>query len=415
MIHIKLALLALVVLLQAACTKGKSNTFVYCSEASPKIFNPQLATDGATFNASSRTLYDGLVAFKLGTTEIVPALAESWFASADGLSYTFILRKGVSFHSTKYFTPTRKMNADDIVFSFNRMLNKKHEYHSVNGGTYYYFASMDMGKLIKKIEKVDSHKVKFTLTRREAPFIANLAMDFASILSKEYADALAVQNAKHLIDVQPIGTGPFVFKKYIKDNLIRYVAHKDYYRGPAKIKNLVFSITPDPSVRSQKLKAKECHFIAEPATTDIADLKKTEDVRVISKPGLNLGYLAFNTEKRPFDNPLVRRAVSMALNKSSYIDAIYQGHAVVAKNPIPPTMWSYRHSTKEAKYNPEKAKALLKQAGFAKGFSTDLWTLPVSRPYNPNGKKMGEIMQADLAKIGIKVNLVTYKWASTLR
>ena len=122
-----------------------------------------------------------------------------------------------------------------------------------------------------------------------------------------------------------------------------------------------------------------------------------------------------NTEKKPFDDLRVRQAVNMALNKQSYIDAIYLGNAKTAKNPLPPTIWSYNDSISEYEYSPEKAKELLKEAGLEDGFETTLWTLPVSRPYNPSGKKMGELMQADLAKIGIKVKLVTFDWPTYLK
>lgn len=392
-----------------------AKTFVYCSEASPKIFNPQLATDGATFNASSRTIYNRLVEFDGETTRVVPSLAKSWKVAKNALEYTFYLRKDVPFHTTNYFKPTRNFTADDVLFSFNRMRLKNHPYHSVNGGTYKYFAGMDMGSLIKDLVKIDDYTVKFVLTRPEAPFIANMAMDFASILSQEYATQLIDKKQKEMIDIIPVGTGPFVFNKYIKDSLIRYSAHPRYFKGVAKLEKLVFAITPDANVRTQKLKAGECHFIAEPSPIDIAELKKLKNLKVTEQAGLNIGYLAFNTQKKPFDNPLVRQAINHALNRDLYIEAIYLGHAKKAKNPIPPTMWSYNTKGREYKYNPQRARELLKQAGYASGFETDLWTLPVSRPYNPNGKKMGEMMQADLAKIGVKVNLVTYKWGEYLK
>ena len=391
-----------------------AKTFVYCSEASPKIFNPQLGTDGPTFNASSRTIFNRLVDFKQGGTEIIPSLAKSWTVNPQGTVYTFHLRQDVKFHTTPYFKPNRNFNADDVLFSFRRMQRKDHPFHKVNGGMYQYFDGMDMSSLIKKIEKKDDYTVVFTLARPEAPFLANLAMDFASILSQEYADFLIKNNTLEKIDFEPVGTGPFIFKIYVKDNLIRYTANKDYFLGPPKIDNLVFAITPDSNVRFQKLKAKECHFIAEPSPADIPKIQEASQFQVTKTPGLNIGYLAFNTKKKPFDNVLVRKAVHMALNREAYIRAIYLDHAKKAKNPIPPTMWSYNEQIKDYEYNPELSKELLKKAGYSDGFEVEIWTLPVSRPYNPNGKRMGEMMQADLAKVGVKAKLVTYKWAEYL-
>lgn len=390
-----------------------AKVFVYCSEGSPRSLSPQIAADGTSFNATKH-LYDKLVDFAYGETKVVPALAESWDISKDGLQYTFKLRRDVKFHTTPWFTPTRTLDADDVLFSFNRQRLKDHPFHDVGGGSYEYFTSMEMDTLIKDIVKVDDHTVRFVLTHAEAPFLADLAMDFASILSAEYGASLAKKGAKEKIDIDPVGTGPFVFVRYDKDQQIRYKANPDYYRGRPAIESLVFAITTDPSVRFQKLKAGECHFAAEPAPADLPAMRNHPSLTVMSKPGLNVGYLAMNVTRKPFDNPLVRQAMNLALNRKSYLEAIYLGNAVVAKNPIPPTVWSYAEKTADYGYDPEKAKALLKKAGFPNGFSTELWTLPVSRPYNPNGKKMGELMQADLAKVGITAKLVTYDWPTYL-
>ena len=411
-----LLVLGLLSVLTFGCTSKESSdskTFVFCSEGSPSSFNPQISTDGTTFN-STHAVYSRLVEFKYGTTEIVPGLAESWEASDDGLEYTFKLRKGVKFHTTPYFTPTREFNADDVLFSFNRQRLDDHPYHKVSGGTYEYFTSMGMGEIIKDIVKVDDHTVKFILNHPEAPFIANLAMDFASILSKEYADQQLEKETPGNIDMIPIGTGPFIYKNYKKDTLIRYETFKDYFDHPVKIDKLVFAITPDASVRFQKLKAGECHLIAYPAPADLEAIRQLESLKLLEKPGFNVGYLAMNTEKKPFDNKKVRKAVNHALNRKSYIDAIYLGNAQVAKNPLPPTIWGYNENVEGYSYDPEKAKSLLAEAGHAAGFDTDLWVLPVARPYIPSGKKLGEMMQADLAKIGIRAKLVSYDWPTYL-
>ena len=144
-------------------------------------------------------------------------------------------------------------------------------------------------------------------------------------------------------------------------------------------------------------------------------MKANADLVVMQGAGLNVGYLAMNTQKKPFDSVHVRRAINHALNKQAYVDAIYLGNAMVAKNPLPPTIWSYNKQIKDYAYNIKKAKKLLKKAGYPAGFETEIWTLPVTRPYNPNGKKMGEMMQADLAKIGLKIKLITYEWGTYLK
>ncbi len=391
-----------------------AKTFVYCSEGSPSTFNPALATDGTTFNASSHTVYNRLVEFKKGSTEIEPALAESWTISKDGLKYTFKLHKGVGFHSNDLFKPTRDFNADDVIYSFDVQMNAKNPL-AIKNGIYEYFKSMDMDKILKSIRKIDDYTLEMTLTRPEAPFLANLGMDFASILSKEYAETL-LKNGKDLslINTQPIGTGPFIFKSYQKDTLIRFTTNEKYFLGRPPIDHLVFAITPDSNVRHQKLKVGECNLIIDPSPQDLDAISKNANLKLKEREGVNIGYLTFNTLKKPFDNLKVRQAIAHALNRQSYISAIFMGRATLAVNPIPPTIWSYNNDVKDYDYNIEKAKALLKEAGFPNGFETELWTMPVSRPYNPAGRKMGELMQADLAKVGIKVKLVTYDWPTYL-
>jgi len=389
-------------------------TLVYCSEASPSTFNPQMAEDGPTFNAASQMLFNRLVEFEDGGTKTVPGLAEKWDISKDGKTYTFHLRKNATFHTTDNFKPTRAMNADDVLFSFQRALKADHPYHKVNGGHYTFFKGMELDTMIKDIQKVDDYTVKFILSQPAAPFLANMAMSFAVILSKEYADQLLKAKTPEKIDIEPVGTGPFVLKRYVKDNSIRYEAHPTYWMGRAKLDKVVFAITPDPSVRFQKLKAGECNLIAEPAPQDLKGISGNSKLKLMSQPGANVGYLALNTQKKPFDKVEVRQAIAHALNRENYLTVVYQSTATAARNPIPPTVWGNNPDTKDYEYNPEKAKELLAKAGYPNGFETEMWTLPVSRPYNPNGKKMGELMQADLAKVGIKVKLMTYDWPTYL-
>ena len=393
---------------------AKKSIFVYCSEGSPSFFNPQIASDGTTFDVTGG-IYNRLLEFKRGTADIQPALAESWEVSEDGLQYTFRLRKDVSFHTIPYFTPTRKFNADDVLFSFNRALDKKHPYHLVSGGKYFYFNDMGLMDLVQQIVKLDPSTVRFDLKKPSATFLTGMAMQFAVILSKEYADQLRVKKTESQIDQKPIGTGPFVFSNYSKDSLIRFKVNPNYFQEVSDLDGMVFAITPDASVRFQKLKREECHLMSFPSPTDYESIDQHKKLKLLKEDAYNVAYLAMNVEKPPLNNLQVRQAIRHALNRSLYVKAIYLGHAQVAKGPLPPKMWSYNSKIKDYEYNIKKAKQLLKQAGHPEGFEIRLWTLPVSRPYNPSGKKMGELMQQDLAQVGIKVQLVNYDWTTFLK
>ncbi len=402
-------------LMSCAASAVSAKTLVYCSEGSPEGFDPALYTSGTTFNASSRPVYNRLVEFERGATNIIPGLAESWEISEDGLEYTFTLRPGVKFHSTDYFTPTRDFNADDVILSFDRQRDEAHPWNDYTEGTSWeYFQGMDMPSLIADIVKVDDMTVKFVLNKPEAPFIANLAMDFASIISAEYAAQLEAEGRQADLNQAPIGTGPFRFLAYQKDAVIRYQAHPEFWAGKQPIDDLIFAITVDNAVRMQKLKTGECHVAPYPNPADLPTLREDPNLTVMEQEGLNVGYLAYNTQQAPFDDVRVRKALNMAINKQAIIDAVFEGSGKIAKNPIPPTMWSYNTAIEDDPYDPEAAKALLEEAGQA-GLEMKIWAMPVARPYNPNARRMAELMQADFAEIGVTAEIVSYEWGEYLK
>ena len=397
------------VLAAAFAAPVEAKTLVYCSEGAPENFNPMINTTGTTFDAN-RPVYNRLVQFKLGSTETEPGLAEKWDIAPDGKTITFHLRHNAKWQSNADFKPTRGFNADDVIFSFERQWKDANPFHKVSGGSYDYFGDMGMADILDTIEKVDDYTVRFTLKQPNAPFIANMAMDFAAIQSKEYADALMRAGKPELIDQRPIGTGPFQFVSYQQDATIRYKSFAGFWGTKPKIDTLVFSINKDPAVRLAKLRAGECQIAAYPNPADLPSIKDDPKLTLLAQPGLNIGYLAFNATKKPFDDPRVRTALNMAIDRKSILDAVYQGAGASAKNLIPPTMWSYDASTPEYKYDPEAAKKMLADAGFPNGFDSDLWAMPVQRPYNPDGKRMAELIQADFAKIGVKTRIVSYEW-----
>ncbi|MBX7146582.1 MAG: ABC transporter substrate-binding protein [Alphaproteobacteria bacterium] len=409
------SIMASLVLIPALSAEAKEATLVFCSEGGPESFNPQLGTAGTTFDASATPIYNRLVEFSPGSTETKPGLAESWTISPDGLVYTFKLRQNVKWQTTKDFTPTRNFNADDVVFSFERMWKEDNAYHKVSGGTYTYFAETSMPDVLKSIEKVDDNTVRITLNAPNSPFTNILALYSFSILSKEYADQMLKAGTPEKLDTNPVGTGPFVLVDYVKDSTIRYKANKDYWKGAPKFDNLVFSITTDAATRASKIEKGECHVMAYPNAADLPKLKADKNLKVLQQEGFNVAYLGFNVEKKPFNDKKVRQALNMAIDKTNLIKAVYLGAATPAVNPIPPTLWSYNKQVKDYSYDPAKAKKLLEEAGYKDGFETTLWYMPVVRPYNPNGQKMAEAMQADLAKVGVKVKLVTYEWKEYLK
>ena len=393
-----------------------ASTLVYCSEASPAGFDPSQYTSGTDFDASAETVFNRLTQFKRGGTEVEPGLATGWDVSKDGLVYTFHLRDGVKFHTTDFFTPTRDFNADDVLFTFNRLLDAQSPFRKAYPSESPYFTDMGLNSTIKSVDKLDDHTVRFNLNNVDAAFVQNLAMSFASVQSAEYADQLLKQGKAEEINQKPVGTGPFVFKRYQKDSQIRYVANRQYWKPEdVKLDNLVFAITPDAASRLQKLKAGECQVSGYPRPADIEVMKQDPNLRVLQQAGFNLGFLAYNVTHAPLDQLKVRQALDMAIDKPAIIKAVYQSAGQLAQNALPPAQWSYDPTIKDAPYDPAKARALLKEAGVAPGTTINLWAMTVQRASNPNARMSAQIIQQDWAKVGIKANIVSYEWGEYIK
>jgi dipeptide transport system substrate-binding protein len=294
----------------------------------------------------------------------VPGLAERWTVSPDGKEYTFFLRKGVKWHSNKNFKPTRDMNADDIIFMIERQWKENHPYFKVTSPNHSYFMDMGMDKLLKSVEKVNDLTVKITLNKPEAPFLSDLAMQYAGVQSKEYADAMLKAGTPEKIDQEPVGTGPFYLVQYQKDAIIRYKAFPGILgrQGQDRRPGLRHHARRIGALGQAAKGRVPCHALPEPGRPEA--MRKDPKVTVLEQPGLNVGYLAYNTTKKPFDDVRVRKAVNMAINKKAIVDAVYLGSGIPAKNPIPPTMWSYNKTIKDDAFNPEAAKKLLAAAGY---------------------------------------------------
>jgi cationic peptide transport system substrate-binding protein len=389
-------------------------SIIYCSEGTPESFNPQLVTSGTTIDATSNQLYNRLIEFNPTDNTIIPAIAKSWHVTRDGKMVTFYLRKDVHFHQTAYFTPTRALNADDVVFSFNRMLDPDNAYHTVSGGRYPFFQNAQLADLINSIEKINDYTVRFRLSHPDSSFLANIGGNSAVILSEEYAGNLITLNILQNIDILPIGTGPFKFKQYSSGAFIRYEPHQQYWREKSQLKQLVFDITPRDTGRLTKLLAGECDVIAYPIAHE--KIKQHPDLTLESVTSFNVGYIGFNTNKPPFDNPLVRKALSFAINKHAILETVYTGHADIANGLIPSSSWAYDDTIESQEYSISKAQELMTQAGYAEGFNMDLWAMPVQRAYNPDAVTMAKLIQADLQKIGVKVDIISdYEWSTFLR
>ena len=389
---------------------------VVCTEASPEGFDMVQYTTAVTADAVAETIFNRLADFKPGTTEVIPALADSWDISEDGLSYTFHLRKGVKFHTTDYFKPTRDMNADDVVWSFQRQLDPNHPWHKLSSVGFPYFESMGFKELLKSVEKIDDNTVTFTLTRREAPFLADIAMAFSSIYSAEYADQLLKANKTGDLNNKPVGTGPFVFQRYNKDAQVRFKANPDYFLGKPPADPLIFAITIDNNVRLQKLKANECQIALYPKPDDVPSIKADQNLKVDELAAMTTSYTAMNTTRKYMSDVRVRKAINIAFDKQTYVTSLYgKGNALVGTVPYPPTLLGFNDKLKNPPRDLDKARELLKEAGVPDGTVLTLFTRNGGGPTNPNPLLGAQMMQSDLAQIGIKLDIRVMEWGEMLK
>jgi dipeptide transport system substrate-binding protein len=408
----------------AALTLGvgaaRADTLVVCSEASPDFLNSALTDSNTSFDVSEQ-IADRLVEMEIGGSKVIPALAESWTITEDGLRYTFKLRHGVKFQSSDAFKPTRDMNADDVVFSFTRMYDKANPYFKIGGSNYPMFADF-IEPALKSVTKASDDTVVFELKTPSASLLSALTVQSFSIWPAEYAAAMEKAGTPDQFDLAPLGTGPFQLVQYQKDSLLRFRAFPDFWgakggmaQRAAKVEQMVFSITKEPTVRFAKLRAGECQVARYPNPADLPAMRTTAGIVVPEAPVAALSLLAFRVDKKPFSDRRVREALALSLDLKSILDAVFQGSAVPTASLVPSALWGHNAALKPRPYDPTRAKALLAEAGYPDGFSTDVWAIPVTRAYMPNGRRTAELIQANWAQIGVKVNIVTFEWGEFLK
>ncbi len=342
-----------------------------------------------------KSVFDGLMDYKPGTTELVPDLAESYDVSADGLTYTFKLRHGVKFHNG------REMTAADVKYSLERTCNPATQ----SPGAGYYgalkgFDDFQAGKAtgLAGVVAVDDYTVKIELSRPDSTLLHLMALNFSFVVPKEVVEAEGPDFGH-----KPVGTGAFKVTEWTTGQSITLERNKDYFKpGVPKLDKINFQIGQEPVVNLLRLQKGEIDFPGDmipPAKfTEVMNDPAWKD-QVIVADQLQTGYVTMNVNIKPFDNVLVRQAVNMAINKDRIVQII-NNRAVPANQPLPPAMPGYDKSFKGYAYDVEGAKAKLKEAGLADGFETDLYVANT----DPQ-PRIAQAIQQDLAAIGIKAKL----------
>lgn len=379
--------------------------FVYCVNGNIASFNPQLASGGLIVDTLAAQLYDRLLDVDPYTYRLIPQLAESWEVRDNGATYRFHLRHDVSFQKTAWFTPGRQLNADDVVFSFRRIFDRRFAWHGVNGGDYPYFDSLQFADAVKSIKKLGNYTVEIRLHRPDASFLWHMATHYAPVLSAEYASQLTRADRQEQMDRQPVGTGPFMLSEYRTGQYIRLARNPDYWKGLPRMSQVVIDMGAGGTGRLSKLLTGECDVLAYPAASQISVLRDDPRLRLTLRPGMNIAYLAFNTRKAPMDRVEVRQALALAINNERLMESIYYGTAETAASILPRASWAYNNEARVTEYNPQKSRELLKALG-VENLHLNLWVPSASQAWNPSPLKTAELIQADLAQVGVSVTIV---------
>ena len=332
----------LLALLALAAGPVCADTLVVCSEASPDALNATLSDANTSFDVSEQ-IADRLVEMEMGGSKVVPGLAESWTISPDGLRYIFKLRHGVQFQSSDKFKPTREMKADDVVFSFSRVLDKSSPFNRVSGGAYPMWNDFPV---LKSVIKINDDTVALDLNAPSASILSALTVQPFSIWPAEYASAMLKAGTPEMVDNAPLGTGPFQLVQYQKDSLIRFRAFRDFWgekggmpERAAKVDQLVFNITREAAVRFAKLKANECQVARYPNPADLPSMRATPGVVVPEAPIAALSALSMRVDKKPFDDIRVRQALAEAINLDDILKAVFQGSGLPTASFVPSALW----------------------------------------------------------------------------
>ncbi len=351
-----------------------------------------------------KSLFNGLMDYKPGTTELIPDLAEKVDLSDDGLTYTFKLRRGVKFHNG------REVTAEDVKYSIERSVNP--ETQSPGQGFFASIAGFDdmtsgKAKELSGITVVDPYTIRIQLSRPDATFLHVMAINFSFVVPREEVEKWGTDFGKH-----PVGTGAFRMTEWTLGQRVVFERNPDYYRpGLPKLDRIEFQVGQEPNVALLRLQRGEVDILGDgipPARfLQVKNDPKFKDL-IVEGGQLHTGYVTMNVRMKPFDNVDVRRAVNMAINKERIVKII-NNRAVVANQPLPPAMPGYDPNYKGYPYDPAKAKELLAKAGYPDGFETQLYAMNT----DPN-PRIAQAIQQDLAAIGIRAEIRSLAQATVI-
>jgi peptide/nickel transport system substrate-binding protein len=337
------------------------------------------------------------VRLKDSSLQVEPALAESWTLSPDGREWTFRIRPGVRFHDGS------PMNAQAAALSIMRQVDPAHPHHQPGMKT-----AKSLFEHVAGAEALDDSTLRIRLTRPSASLLYSLAAPMAPVLSPQALAKWGADIASH-----PVGTGPFRFVEWRRGESVTLAGNADYWGGAPRLERLVFRTVPDAGARFLEFQTRRADAVTGIPPSDLPLLEKMPGVQLLRVAGLNIAYLAINTQRGPFRKAGVRRAVSLALDREALTRLVYGSAGLAAGSVLPPALLDTGFAAAEAHARGDLALArrLLAQEGLAKGFEVTLQVMDIPRPYLPEPRRMALAIRQALAGLGLRVRIVTVPWA----
>ncbi|WP_026876366.1 ABC transporter substrate-binding protein [Jiangella gansuensis] len=400
---------------------GDPKTFVFGASEDPKTLDAAYVSDGESFRVIFQ-VYETLVALEPGTTEVAPGLAEEWEISPDGLTYTFQLRDGVTFHDGE------PLNAEAVCYNFDRWYNFTGPAQS--GDVTYYWQTVFGGFATKEIDSApDTSRYQSCEVTDELTATLHLTEPSSALLAGLVLPAFSIASPKAIeeggTDIEATGdsfsytggfgsevvagTGPFQFVSWDRGESLVLERNEDYWGDAPALDEIIFRSIPDPTARLQALQNGEIDAYEGVNAADIGALESGGS-QVLERPAFNVGYVGFNNKVPLLQNPLIRQAISHALNRQGLLDAAYPEGAVVANQFLPPDQWGYNDSIEGYEYDPDLARDLIAQSGET-DLTLEFWyPADVSRPYMPDPQAVYESFAADLQAVGFTIVPKTVPW-----
>jgi peptide/nickel transport system substrate-binding protein len=424
-LSLAIAALALAATTAAFATANRSqasDTLVFAGSADPVSLDGAFASDGESIRAIKQ-IVQTLIAQAPGTTNLIPQLATAWKSSADGKTWTFTLRQGVSFHDGTPF------NAQAVCFNFDRWYNFTGAAQSPSASYYYdlVFAGYKTGPKAKNAvyqscRAVGSNVAVIKLKRPFGPFLGALTLIPFGINSptamKQYGadkgtlskDGVFVPGGTYSTQ-HPTGTGPFKFDSWRIGDKLTIVRNDAYWGKKALLRRVIFRPIGDNAARLQALQTGEIDGYDNVEPQDVATVKKSQSLKIIDRPSFNVGYVTINQSIKPFDDIRVRQAVAYGLDRASVVGSFYAGRGVVASQFQPSSIAGYNPNVTKYSYDPAKAKALLQAAGLTLPVEVEFWyPTDISRPYMPDPARNFQAFAASLEKSGFKIVPKSAPW-----